>query len=119
LAAALNFGGSDDVSGGAGGDRSRHGSEQVAERATDSRAPQPFEFSMIFQMASKAHIQNSKQRSSQPPQIIKKTIGQPSRSRGTTFLLGQTSKSKQIVNYKSGKFLGFEFALNFKGVQKF
>jgi hypothetical protein len=38
---------------------------------------------------------------------------------GTTLLLGQTSKSKDILNSKFGKELDFEFGLNFKGLQTF
>jgi hypothetical protein len=46
-------------------------------------------------------------------------LGEQISSSGTTLLIFQTSKSKQILNYKFRKFLKFEIYLNFKGVQTF
>jgi hypothetical protein len=54
-----------------------------------------------------------------PIQKSREILGKHISSRGTSFIIGQTSKSKQILKYKFGNFLEFEFDLNFKGVKSF
>jgi hypothetical protein len=104
---------------GAGDDRSRHGCgfKWLGERMT-AGPHLDFEFQRFSKTDSmpKFKIRNG---TLTPIQKSREILGKHISSRGTSFIIGQTSKSKQILKYKFGNFLEFEFDLNFKGVQIF
>jgi threonine dehydrogenase-like Zn-dependent dehydrogenase len=73
-----------------------------------------------FNNFSKSHqmteFKNRKRRLPRFKKILE-ILNQYTKPWGTTSLIGLTSKSKQILEYKFRNFLDFEFDLNFKGVQ--
>jgi hypothetical protein len=86
-------------------------------RPLTARARNLFEFSSFSQFQFNRPILKIEKESSPPPKIRDKCWNDRFFSRGTTFLIGQTSNLEWILKYKFHKFLRFEFDFNFKGIQ--